>query len=220
MVRDPTSTIDQSSDPLRGVSSIGMSNSRRTVRCLIIAGALLVSAPSALAQDIKVQESAGVTQGGGQATLSLRTTNDQAVSVRQIHQQMNLQVTSNFGYNAAGFGDVSSQLCVTPCKLSLPTGFYKLRFGDTNPMNANSPIDFNLGPGDHVYRVTPFNGGKLIGGFLMAVFGGSAAIVGTTLALVLKDGKVPFAVMAGAGVGVTVGGIVLINGASASAERM
>ena len=29
-------------------------------------------------------------------------------------------------------------------------------------MNANSPIDFNLGPGDHRYKVKPFSTGKLM----------------------------------------------------------
>ena len=132
---------------------------------------------------------------------------------------MNLQVTSNAGYNAYGYGDVSTALCVTPCKLSLPTGFYKLRFGDYNPMNANAPIDFNLGAGDHRYRVKPFSTGKFVSGFLLTLLGGSAAIAGTTLAIVLKDGKAGFAVMAGAGVAVTVGGVVLLAGAGASAER-
>src|SRR5688572_6884895 len=100
---------------------------------------LLAAARPAAAQEIKVQETAGVAQGSGQATLSLSTTDGQQVPVRHVHAQMNMQVTSNAGYNASGFGDVSSAICVTPCKLSLPTGFYKLRFGDYNPMNANAP---------------------------------------------------------------------------------
>lgn len=180
---------------------------------------LLAAARPAAAQEIKVQETAGVTQGGGQATLSLNTTDGQQVSVRRVQAEMNAQVTSNFGYNASAFGDVSATLCVTPCKLSLPTGFYKLRFGDQNPMNANSPIDFNLGAGDHNYRVKPFSTGKFVGGFLLTLVGGTAAIVGTSLAIIKKDSRTGFAVMAGAGVAVTVGGVVLLAGAGASAER-
>lgn len=185
----------------------------------LLAWALLVAASAASAQEIKVQETAGVTQGTGQATLSLRTTNGEQVSVRRVDAQMNVQVSSNFGYNASAFGDVSTALCITPCKLSLPTGFYKLRFGDANPMNANGPVDFNLGPGDHRYRVKPFSGGKFAGGLLLTLVGGSAAIVGTSLALIMKEGKTGYAVMAGGGVALTVGGIVLLGGAGAAAER-
>lgn len=186
---------------------------------MVFGCALLVSAHPSEAQEIKVQETAGVSQGTGQATLSLRTTDGQQVSVRRVHEQMTLQVSSNFGHNASGYGDVSSAICVTPCKLSLPTGFYKLRFGDANPMNANGPVDFNLGSGEHSYRIKPFSGGKFAGGLLLTLVGGSAAIVGTSLALIMKDGKTGYAVMAGAGAAMTVGGIVLLGGAAASAER-
>jgi hypothetical protein len=176
-------------------------------------------AGSVSAQEIRVEETAGVAQGSGQATLSLHAEAGQQIAVRRVTEQMSAQVTSNFGYNASAYGDVSAALCVTPCKLSLPTGFYKLRFGDYNPMNANTPIDFNLGPGDNVYRVRPFSGGKFVSGFLLTLLGGSAAIVGGTMAIVKKDGKAPFAVMAGLGAGVTIGGIVLLAGAGASVER-
>lgn len=187
---------------------------------VVAAGLVLMGwVRAAAAQEIRVQETAGVAQGGGQATLSLHTTDGQQVPVRRVLEQMNVQMTSNFGYNASAYGDVSSAICVTPCKLALPTGFYKLRFGDANPMNANTPLDFNLGPGDHKYRITPFSGGKFLSGFLLTLVGGSAAIVGGTLALVKKDGRLPFAVMGGVGLGVTVGGIVLIGSSSASAER-
>jgi hypothetical protein len=98
-------------------------------------------------------------------------------------------------------------------------GFYKLRFGDQNPMNANSPLDFNLGPGDHRYRVKPFSTGKFISGFLLTLVGGTAAIVGTSLAIIKGDGRTGFAIMAGAGAAVTIGGVVLLAGAGASAER-
>jgi hypothetical protein len=159
--------------------------------------ALLGSAQAAFAQEIKVQQTAGATQGSGQATLALRATDGQQVSVRRVHQELQTQVTSNFGYSASGIGDLSTAICVTPCKLSLPNGFYKLRFGDANPMNANGSVDFNLGPGDHAYRIKPFSGGKFVGGFLLTLVGGTAAMMGTNLALVIEAD--PFKVARSAG---------------------
>jgi hypothetical protein len=168
---------------------------------------------------IRVEQSGGVEQGSGTASVEFRTEPGEHVVVRRVLEQMTAQTTSNFGYSASSFGDVSNDLCITPCKLSMPSGYYKLRFGEANPMNANTPVDLNIGAGPSVYRVKPFNSGKFVSGFLLTLVGGSAAIVGTSLAIIKEDGRVPFALMAGAGVAVGVGGMVLIAGSKASAER-
>ena len=196
-----------------------MKQDLRSYLSILAAAATICLAPAAAqAQEIKVEQTAGVNQGSAQATLSLRTNDGSQVSVRRVTDQMTAAVTSNFGYSATAYGDVSQQLCVTPCKLSLPTGFYKLRFGDFNPMNHNDPVDFNLGPGDHRYSIKPYSTGKFISGFLLTLVGASAAIVGTTMALVQDDNKAPFAIMGGVGAGVTIGGIVLLVGAKAKAH--
>ncbi len=168
---------------------------------------------------IRVEQSGGVESGSGTASVEFRTEAGEHVVVRRVLEQMTAQTTSNFGYSASSFGDVSNDLCITPCKLSMPSGYYKIRFGEANPMNANTPVDLNIGAGSSVYRVRPFNGGKFVSGFLLTLVGGTAAIVGTSLALIQQEGRVPFAVMAGAGVAVGVGGMFLIAGSKASAER-
>lgn len=170
--------------------------------------------------DIVVKQSGGISEAPSGAPATVTFQADEKIVVRQVGEEMSAQMTSNTGATATAFGDVSRALCTTPCTLEMPAGFMRIRFGDANPMNANKPIDFNFRSGPNTYRIKPFNGGKFIGGFLMAILGGSAAIVGTTLAIVQSDNRVPMGILGGVGVGVTIGGAIMIVGSRAEAEAI
>lgn len=178
---------------------------------------LLASTASA---EIVVKESGGVGEAPSGAPATVTFQADEKIVVRQVKDESQAFATSNTGATASAYADTSRALCMTPCTLEMPPGFMRIRFGDANPMNANSPIDFNFKSGPNVYRVTPFQRGKFTAGFLMAILGGSAAIVGTTLAIVQSENRVPMGILAGVGVGVTIGGAVMIVGSKASAESV
>lgn len=188
------------------------------MKILWLAGCLALAPSIALGDEIKVLSSGGAVETTNNAPAIVTFQASEKIVVRQVDAEMAAATTSNSGYSATTFGDVSHALCVTPCTLELRPGFIRIRFGDANPMNANRPIDFNLHSGDNTYRIEPFKHGKFATGFILTIIGGSAAIVGTAAGIVQSDIRVPMLVMAGAGIGVTIGGIVLIAGSRASAE--
>jgi hypothetical protein len=185
-----------------------------------IALLVLLVLPRLAAADIKVHESGGVAGAptGAPAIVTFAAT--ERIVVRQITSESQATVTSSTGASASGFADTSRPLCTTPCKLEMPPGFIRIRFGDYNPMNANKAIDFNLRPGENSYRVTPFRGGKFATGFILAVLGGSAAITCGVLGIVQAENRAPMLALAGLGTGITIGGFVMMSGAQATAESI
>jgi hypothetical protein len=185
-----------------------------------IALLVLLVVPRLAAADIKVHESGGVAGAPTGAPAIVTFHSDERVVVRQITSESQAQVTSSTGATASGFADTSRALCTTPCKLEMPSGFMRIRFGDYNPMNANKAIDFNFRSGENTYRVRPFRGGKFVTGFLLAVVGGSAAITCGALGIVIAENRAPMLAIAGLGTGITIGGFVMMSGAQASAESI
>jgi hypothetical protein len=175
---------------------------------------------STAAADIVVKESGGVGEAPSGAPATVTFQADEKIVVRQVKDESQAFASSNTGATVSAYADTSRALCMTPCTLEMPAGFMRIRFGDANPMNANSPIDFNFKSGPNAYRIQPFQRGKFTAGFLMAILGGSAAIIGTTLAIVQSDNRVPMGVLAGVGIGVTIGGAVMIVNSKASAESI
>ena len=180
----------------------------------------LVATAHVAAAEIKVFESGGVTTDPAGAPAIVTFASDEKVTVRQVTSESQGYISTNTEVNATGYADASSLLCTTPCKLEMPAGPMRIRFGDYNPMNANKAIDFNFRAGDNAYRIKPFNGGKFVTGFLLAVIGGSALITCGALGIVLEDNRVPMLVLAGVGGGVLIGGAVMIGGSRASAESI
>lgn len=180
---------------------------------------LLLLAGTAAA-DIKVHQSGGVTSDPDGAPAVVTFAADEKVTVRQVTSESQAFVTASNGVNATGYADTSKVLCATPCKLEMPPGPMRIRFGDYNPMNANKPIDFNFRAGDNAYRIKPFNGGKFVTGFLLAIIGGSALITCGTLGIVIEDNRTPMLALAAVGGGVLIGGAVMIGNSRASAESV
>jgi hypothetical protein len=188
-----------------------------------VALGLVLSGRDALAQEIRVQESAGIKEGSGQATVRFHTEDGEQVPVRRVLTETRLHLTGysvGGSFGGTGYGETSTTLCETPCKLSLPPGYYSFRFGWGHRLNH--AIDFNIAPGDQSYRVKPYGTGRFVGGWVLTSLGSAAILFGGGLAAAsMATGKsaTPYWIVAGAGVVMTTGGIVLWSTASASAER-
>jgi hypothetical protein len=174
-------------------------------------GLLLVFSSVAHADEIKVHQSGGVegSTTGAPAIVTFETV--ERIVVNRVTSQSSATVIGPGG-TASGFASSSTALCTTPCKLEMPAGFYRLRFGEGN---WNKPIDFSLKPGENKYRIKPFRAGRMATGFLLAVAGGTAACVGLSLGII--QGSAPMYALGAIGGGVTIGGAVLISTAKAEA---
>jgi hypothetical protein len=186
---------------------------------LLVLAVTLTTEPARADDGIRVHQSGGISDGGPAGAPAFVTFDaGEPIVVRRITSESAAFATSNTGGTASAYADTSQALCTTPCTLELRAGFYRLRFGDYNPMNANKPIDFDLKPGTNHYRVSPFRGGKFISGFLLTLAGGTALIVGGSLGIINGDSAMYG--LAAVGGGVTIGGIVMIAGSGASAEAV
>lgn len=168
---------------------------------------MIACSGSAFAQ-VKVESSGGLaTSVTPPTTLMLVGKDGRQVPVRVVTGVTDAVVYSGYG-TGYGMAVSYSDLCTTPCKLTLDAGPHKFMFGDLNTTlwvdAAGQPVAYSLEPG---------NQGMQIGGWVLMSVGLPAAISGSVLLAFsdvlgrdVRDGGIAALTI---GVGALVSGIVM-----------